>query len=257
VSERTLTLALHGEVSLDDFATAVQHWRGLIDSLTTNAAQGNEVHWVISELAASSAIMTARAEGAEEAVSLVSDDYLSLGRALASRSTPDFPREVLDDAYGLSGMINGSIDFIRFETADDDAIITSNFNVVIEAALTPEIGTPPPAAIGAVQGRIQTLTNRHGLRFTLFDSLYDKAVGCYLTEGQEEIMRDVWGRTAVVEGVVNRDPSSGRPLTIRHVRNVSGVDEVSPDAFRLARGAVALRDDDARSPEALIALARE
>ena len=91
--------------------------------------------------------------------------------------------------------------------------------------------TLQPVAYGGVTGRIQTLSSRGGLRFTLFDTLFDRAVSCYLAEGQEELMRDVWGRMAVVEGLVTRDRATGRPQVIRSVRGVTVV-----------RGATGVRD---------------
>jgi hypothetical protein len=104
---------------------------------------------------------------------------------------------------------------------------------------------------------VQTLTSRGALRFTLYDTFYDKAVSCYLREGQEEIMRDVWGLTASVEGVVTRAPDSGRPLNVRNVWNVTPVKVAEPSGWLSARGAIKVRDDDQRSPEELISAARD
>ena len=75
-------------------------------------------------------------------------------------------------------------------------------------------------SFGGIQGRVQTLSNRGSLRFMLYDMLNNKAVSCYITSGKEEIMRDIWGKMAVVEGLVTRDPVNGRPISIRHVRNI-------------------------------------
>ena len=111
--------------------------------------------------------------------------------------------------------------------------------------------TLQPVAYGGVTGRIQTLSSRGGLRFTLFDTLFDRAVSCYLAEGQEELMRDVWGRMAVVEGLVTRDRVTGRPQVIRGVRRVAIVREADPDAYLASRGV--LREGTARrSPEEAI-----
>jgi len=93
-------------------------------------------------------------------------------------------------------------------------------------------------AYGAVEGRVQTVTSRRGLRFTLYDSLYDHAVSCYLGEKQEELMRGVWGRRAVVEGWISRDPISGRPVAIRRIFNVTVLPDVAPGSYEKARGAL-------------------
>ena len=97
--------------------------------------------------------------------------------------------------------------------------------------------TPSPS-YGAIQGRIQTLSNRGALRFTVYDLLYDRAVGCYISEVKEELLRNAWGRLAFIEGLVARDPINGRPLAVRQVSNISLLRE-PPDApnYEDARGA--------------------
>jgi hypothetical protein len=91
-------------------------------------------------------------------------------------------------------------------------------------------------AYGAVEGRIQTLTSRGGLRFTLYDSLHDKAVSCYLAEDLEDIMRDAWGRRAIIEGRVSRDAKSGRPLAVRGITTLQVLPEIAPEKYRDLRG---------------------
>jgi hypothetical protein len=93
---------------------------------------------------------------------------------------------------------------------------------------------------GAIEGRIQTLTNRGSLRFTLYDTHNDKAVSCYVAEGQEDLLRDVWGRRALVEGRIRRDSQTGRPLTIRDVRRIVPLPEPEPYRFYEARGILPL-----------------
>ena len=96
----------------------------------------------------------------------------------------------------------------------------------------------PLVSLGAVEGRIQALSSRRGLRFTLYDIIEDRAVGCYLQPGEEGMMRELWGRRAIVEGEVRRDPQSGRPTKIRRVTAVEPVPEdPAPRSWReVARG---------------------
>jgi hypothetical protein len=91
--------------------------------------------------------------------------------------------------------------------------------------------------LGAVEGRAQAISSRHGLHFTLYDLLWDRAVSCYLVDGHEAIMRNVWGRRAVVEGWITRDPLSGHPQTIRQVTRVTPLPDLPTDDYRRARGA--------------------
>ena len=107
------------------------------------------------------------------------------------------------------------------------------------------------SSFGAIEGVVQTLSSRRGLRFTLYDSAYDKAVSCYLEQGREDMMRNVWGRRAVIEGRVTRDPETGRPLSIRRVAAVEVVPDYPPGSYRLARGIIPLRPDDPSPEEAI------
>ncbi len=97
--------------------------------------------------------------------------------------------------------------------------------------------TPSPS-FGAIQGRVQSLSNRGTLRFTVYDLLYDKAVGCYIAEGKEELLLNTWGRLALIEGLITRDPINGRPLAVRQVSNIIPLQEppAAPN-YEEARGA--------------------
>ena len=100
------------------------------------------------------------------------------------------------------------------------------------------------AAYGAVEGRIQTLTTRRGLRFTLYDSLHDRAVSCHLREGQQETMRGLWDRCAVVQGRVSRDAITGRPIAIRNITKIEPRPEARTGSYLEAREASPLRPGD-------------
>ena len=52
MADETLTLALHGDVSLDTFAVAIEHWRGLVAAITREVAPDSRINWVIDELVA-------------------------------------------------------------------------------------------------------------------------------------------------------------------------------------------------------------
>ena len=115
---------------------------------------------------------------------------------------------------------------------------------------------PPTVGIGAITGRVQTLSSRTGLRFNLYDTIHDRAVTCYLKSGQEEEMRKVWGNWATVVGRVSRESVTGKPISIRDIRKVERLDDVGPGAYQEARGAVPWQPGD-MLPEEAIRLLRD
>jgi len=244
----TVTLALQGEVTLETFSRAVLHFNRLVEALSADVAGADTVRWVVTELEAGSAIMTARGVGDPGTAASVSSAYIAAARALERGDPSQLPEPVRREAREIVSVIDGGIEAVRFETAEADATIRSLEEAFALSGAAAEAPAPEPVAYGGVTGRIQTLTSRGGLRFTLYDVLHDRAVSCYLAEGQEEIMRDVWGRTAVVEGLVSRDRVTGRPQVIRDVRGVTVVREVGPDAYLAARG-ILRRNGTSRLPE--------
>ncbi|MDQ3692079.1 MAG: hypothetical protein M3464_00420 [Chloroflexota bacterium] len=241
----TMTIAFNGEVSLDSLVRAITNFRSLVNALTAEVSPGARIDWWIDDLQGGSAIATIRGQSPTmEAVEPIADAYLVVGRALAEgRKVPYSPR-VANEATALTKLIGDDITSIRFETEEDDATI-------VDPA---DVGHRPPvsAAYGAVEGRIQTLTSRESMRFTLYDAVYDRAVSCYVEAGQQDIMRNAWDRRAIVEGWVSRDTATGRPLTIRRVQRITLRDDVVPgSAIRAARGIAPLGPGAPAAAEAI------
>jgi hypothetical protein len=93
--------------------------------------------------------------------------------------------------------------------------------------------------LGSVKGVVQSLTNRHRLKFTLYDSLHDKAVTCYVDEAHADELRHIWGKRVLVTGNVLRDAQTGRPLKITDVTAITVVPDTEPHRYRLAQGILA------------------
>lgn len=244
----TVTLRLGGEVPLAQFAIAVSRFDVLVRALSKEIASDAAIEWLVDDLEWSSAIATVRGHSEmPSAVRRVVVAYGDVGGALAAGQPIPFSSTVAEAARAITSVLNGRVKSVDFETALAEYTI-------VAAAPKPTVA-PVVQAYGAVTGRIQTLTNRGSLRFTLYDLLYDRAVSSYLQEGREEIMRDAWGRLAVVEGLVQRDAVSGRPLSIRQVTAVTPVEEGAPTDYLQARGAAPSLSG--LSPEAAIRRLRD
>lgn len=234
----TLTLVLSGDVSLPDFATAVSRLRGLVDALGREVAVGTTIDWTLAGLEYGSGSITVQGEvrspGEDSQLQKVIEAYERVGAAIEQGEPVPYSAQVTTEVTGLTGILNGRIQTIRLETAKREAIIRSPFRPV-ETVLTGGF-VPPAGSYGSITGRVQTLSNRGGLRFALYDTLHDRAVSCYLAEGHEDVMRDLWGRLASVEGLIRRDPETGRPLTIRDIRHIEPLPESAPEAFEAVRG---------------------
>ncbi len=234
VTERAATLYLEGSVSLASYAQALGDFHKLLTALSVEVGEGATVTWEIDALEMGSALTTVRATNAPDTtVADVLRAFESVGASLAAGRRPAFSSLVRQHAEGLVRLLDDGIQSLRLETEREEYVVSAH--LAPEGAIIEVPG--PTVAYGAVEGRIQTLSNRGSLRFTLYDTLEDRAVSCYLSQGQEDSLRGLWGRRAIVQGSIRRD-ATGRPLTIRRITGVSLLPEQRTNAWQGARGAV-------------------
>ena len=249
----TVTIVLSGEVTISRFDHLIHNFSQLIEALQREVAGTDaEIKWLVDHLDRSSAVATVRGVPGEgtllEQVERVVRSYAEVGQALEKQQDVPFSPAVAVPARRIARLVDHDVEHIRFETAEADATIRA-------------VPVAQPyvyyGAYGGIEGRVQTLMSRGSLRFTLYDLLYDRAVSCYLSEDGEDLMRDVWGRLALVEGMVYRDPVGGRPTSVRRVSNVTLLPERDTEhSFRDARGA-APQDTSGLSPEDAIRRVRD
>jgi hypothetical protein len=236
MSDATLTLVLDGkDIPLADFTNAASHFCSIVYGLTRHL-QAGDVTWYLDELAYGSATMATRGEVASEKVEALNRAYIDVGLALSENEEDRIPSTYRRDAKAIFALLNGQVEEVRFETPDDEVVVR---RPDLADELRIQVERHPKAAFGGVMGRIETIARRRGLRFTLYDTVHDKPVSCYLADGYEDIMRNAWGRLAIVEGIVSRDAVTGRPLTVRQVRSVTLIEEGDPLGYKRARGVLA------------------
>ena len=246
MAKNTLTFELGGRVEIADFADGVAVLQRLVTALTPGDAG---IAWVVDDWQPGNAGVTLRGESDDSgAVERVVDGYEKIGAALSRHEDlPQLDRKTKASIDSIKALTSNA-DYVRFETPDSDYTIYRKDNAPSQPG--------PRLSLGAITGTIQTASNRGGLRFNLYEHLFHKAVACYLTPGQEELMRNAWGRRAVVSGKISRDPSRGLPIAIRNIMDVKILPEVEPDSYRKARGAVP-RPPGAPLPEEAIRKLRD
>ena len=229
---RAFTLSIKGELSLADSAAAFMNFSKLLSAISDEAVPEHDVTWRPDDLAVGSMEMTARAESDSAGVlDEIDVQYLSVGRSIASPNGHRFAPPIAHAAGGLAALVPDRARAMRFETPSGRATVG-------DASQWPQEDphVAPTTSLGSVEGFVQTVTSRGGMRFTVFDSLNDRAVRCFLSDGDEELMRGVWGKRAVIDGSVTRDGATGRPLTIRDITRATVIEPPPPGSYRNARG---------------------
>lgn len=244
----TITLRISGDVHLEDYLVAMRQFRALIEGLNKDVARGVKVEWSIDELMAGSAATTVKGgvskEAWQSAVEAIVEAYEDVGTRMERGQELPYSKETVDAAFGITEILDGRIDEITFETDDMEAFVSS--------AVASSFDRPRQTAFyayGAIEGRVQTLSSRTDLKFTLYD-VFGRAVQCHLRKGDEDRMRNAWDRWVVVEGRVRRD-AEGRPKSIRQITDVVVRDEGSPSDYRQARGAIPVGPNALSSEETI------
>jgi len=94
----------------------------------------------------------------------------------------------------------------------------------------------PTVSLGAIRGRIQSLSSRKGLQFTIWDEIFDRGVQVFLTVDLHDDLHQLWDREAEVVGIISRHPDTGQPISIRNVRSLSEITQTSSGDPRRFKG---------------------
>jgi len=257
MAKNTVSLVLNGDVTLEDFSRAIGAFGRLLEALRTEVAGDAKIEWVVEEMAGGSATTVFRGEVEDEAdqgaVTEVVDAFEQVGVAVQSGK----PVPYLSAAPYLSQIrqiVDGRVTSVVLGTEAIDAELALP---VIEAADSLSVVEPGPReTFGTVRGRVQTMTNRHRYRFTLFEQNTDRAVSCYYEQERENEVKAAYGNMAVVEGWVRRNPYTGQPTSIRQITNIVVFPTIDRGSYRQARG-VAPGPVGGLSPEAAVRKVRD
>lgn len=227
-------------MTIERLSEAFARFAQVLDAL--EESHSARVDWLLAGLEHGSATVAARAvpldDDAENRIRAMCIDYTDAAtRVLAGKADRDFPlhrqmHELLvlaDDSHPI-------------------AIESDSNQVVVDMAIAPLVPSPVQAweddvtSLGTVRGRVETLSRRRALSFSLYELTTDAAVKCFMDSDLEDTMRGVWGQIADVTGTIRRDANSDKPLWIRRITKVDPVDEGDPDGYLRARGALASKE---------------
>lgn len=263
MAENTFTFSLEGKVPLSVFADAVRHWNALLSSIATSTGHTSTT-FVISDLEYGSTIVTASLAEPDEAIgSEIADQVFAVGEGMRSGNIIPFPDPVQRAARALMTGVSRGQGYPLTITADDrDVYVPPNPDEKQKSQLVhQETGMATPStteSFGSLTGRIQTLSSRDALKFTLYDSLRDRAVKGTLTPALAEQMRDLWNKDVYIEGWIVRDFSTGHPLRIKNLRLIEPAPELSLSlSYRGARGILKGKLTPDMSPEERIRQVRD
>lgn len=241
-------IGLNGQVTLDGFAKVVRAFDQLMTAISADYRGGDEITWIISLLRGGIAqkltapqIQSAPIGGEPDLRHTVTDTFQKIGISLRNQTPIRNPR-LAPPAYSLASVVDGAITSIDF--------VTQRGSVRVDER-TKKLKPLLIRDYGVVEGDVETLHRRGRLHFTLYDSLFDRAVTCRLRRDQEELMREIWGHHAAVHGLVTRDPQNGRPLEVSEITQIALLPPYDPTRYESARGILPWKRDMPKPEEVI------
>lgn len=235
--EDEIRLRVAGEVTVELLSAALTAFTAALS--VAEADHDARIRWVVADLDTGSAAALIRAvpddDRSKEIVPRVCLSLVETGRALADGET--------DVALPMTKHLAK----LQKLASDNQPVTIECASAAVEfapggSAKPAGIETDRYRSLGTVRGRVEMLSHRRGLHFSLYDLVDDAAVTCYPTSDMEAVMRNVWGRLADVTGTVRRDLVTDRPRSIRDITSVDLVEEGSSSAYRSARGVLKARE---------------
>ena len=239
-TDTSITVTLGGDVTLPLFVQALTGISDLLKILA-KGAESEATDWVVENLEAGSAIALIRGHGnSVEAITSTTDALIDTIRLVDRGSSAVLDPRAARAAMKITRIVDGVVPFLSVASGDEEVSILSGENKQGQQR-------ERVSSFGSVTGVVRTLSRTKGLYFTVSDETYNRTVACRfspdLSATMADTMRELWDRRAVVEGTINRDRRTGRPITVSNVERVTPAPEWEPGAFMRARGVLSVSEE--------------
>lgn len=229
-----LTLALDGEVTLDDFSKAMQRFKDIIVGLENEVAPDAKINWVIDDLRKKCAVARVRGVPRKKedraAITRVRRAYMEMGRRAAHGEPLANTDIVVQGVLGLRRLINGRIRSVRFESQEKTHVLRKT------TAISPARSHWETDTFGGARGTVQSISDRQYLHFTLYDYNDDHPIACSYPGGSRDRMRRIWGKLVYVEGLITRDGDTDLVNSIKDISSITVLKARQSHAWREALG---------------------
>jgi hypothetical protein len=215
----SLTLALEGDaIPLEKFKQAVTSFLEIIESVSHEAVgNGTKIKWNIS-VKSGSAIVSATPEFTKESkeaikavVASVQNGIKDLSRGKTATAPKLFNATAIKAMKRLASVHEiGRNGLTAIRVLGDGVKRTVTHKVATAAN---EIIGASHEAYGSIEGKLQALWDRDGFKFTVFDSLFDRRVECYVDEELVASAIEGFRKRVRVSGIVQYN-RGGLPISI-------------------------------------------
>ena len=211
-----ITLDFDGPVVTPEmFRRIVSAFVELLISVTDKAAEGGKKTTWDMAVSAGSRLLVARpvADAATRATTARVIKAIPEGLRQIEKVTlvppKYFDNRALHAAREIAALSDGKLSYVKVQTKSGPITMSRQALRTLDSLLHGQ-----HQALGSVEGKLQTITERGTLQFVVFDSLYDKGVNCFIDEDLVHEAVSAFGKRVIVTGMVQYE-QGGRPVSIR------------------------------------------
>lgn len=217
-SKDCLTLDLEGSLPLEKFERAVVAFFDLVKEVTKEALHENQhVRWTVT-VRAGGAILNAIPHYTEDVAPQVREILHAVpsGIRAIEKGVEEVPKFFNREAIravkklgGLQALKPTDIMAVKIRSMSEKAVVTPRSVVAADSLISGQ-----HQSYGAIEGKMQTITEREGFRFVVYDSLYDHRVDCFFDEELMDGAIASFRKRVRVSGLVQYD-RMGEPVSIK------------------------------------------
>jgi hypothetical protein len=217
---RKVTLELKGErITAARFKSAIDSFFAMMDEVTAEVAgKKKALAWVVS-VDHGSALITATPEPTQTEYDAVAAQVLSAladgANAIENDVTlpPFFTESAVQKYRDLAAVVDTKTSEVtsvklRFDDAEPKSLSATGIahvDKLLEASVV---------SYGSVEGRLQTITDRRGYKFFIWEDLTDHRVECHFDKAMADAVERAWRKRVSVSGTISYR-KSGTPVSIR------------------------------------------
>lgn len=209
---------MKGDLPLEKFEKAVGAFFDLIKEVTKKALRDDQkIRWTVTVRAGSSivnAIPHFKQEVAPQAAQILKD--IPAGIRAMERGTEEIPRGYTREAIkfvrtlaSVRGLKGPDVTSIDVGCGKDRTAVTAKSFAAAEGLVGGQ-----RQSYGAVEGKMQTITERGGFRFVVYSSMLDQKIDCFVDEELMEKAVANFSKRVRVSGLTQYD-RFGDPVSIK------------------------------------------
>jgi hypothetical protein len=211
-----VTLELGGHaITPQKFLDGAKAFFGIVDEVTKSVCgDGPRLRWRVQVKAGSNLVGITPEPGFPPATAALIADSVATGIKNMEQGPAEPPHYTsrairhLHDLAEIVGTDENDDTRVKVWVRHEPSNLTHR-----SVAHTAELISVAYADHGAIEGRIQVVSERRGLHVVVYDPLWDKPVRCHLSDEQAEIALGYFGKRVEVSGLV-RYRGDGVPVSI-------------------------------------------